>query len=130
MELEGEKPTPFFCKMNKKRLAKALFEELHVEEVDENGKESVKIIREQNSIEWEVWKYYYNLNSKQEARIDKEEILQNTDVLTKIDLEDVKKLVSEITEGEMSVTLNNTRKKWPLDRMDLVGLFIIFLEIF
>ena len=25
-----------------------------MEEVDENGKESVKIIREQNSIEWEV----------------------------------------------------------------------------
>ena len=109
MQLEGERPTRFFCKMNKKRLAKAQFEELHVEEVDENGKESVKIIREQNGIEWEVRKYYYNLYSEQEARIDKEDILQNIDVLTKIDQEDVKKLDGEITEGEVSVTLKNTR---------------------
>ena len=40
--------------MNEKRLAKAQFEEQHVKEVDENGRESVKIIREQNGIEWEV----------------------------------------------------------------------------
>ena len=45
MQLEGERPTRFFCKMNKKRLAKAQFEELHIEEVDENGREAVRIIR-------------------------------------------------------------------------------------
>ena len=69
MQLEGEKPTRFFCKMNKKQLAKAQFEEVHVEEVDENGKETVRIIREQSSIEWEVRKYYYNLYSQQHARV-------------------------------------------------------------
>ena len=99
----------FFCKMNKKHLAKAQFEELHVEEFDENGKEVVKILREQKSIKWEVRKYYYNLYSEQEARVDKEEILQNIEVVTKIDLEDVNKLEREITEGEVSVTLKNTK---------------------
>ena len=54
LQQEGERPAQFFCKMNKKCLAKAQFEELHIEEVDENGRELVKIISEQNSIEWEV----------------------------------------------------------------------------
>ena len=30
MQLEGEKPSKFFCSLNKKRLAKAQFEELHM----------------------------------------------------------------------------------------------------
>ena len=38
MQLEGEKPTRFFCKMNRKRLPRFQFKELHVEEVDENSK--------------------------------------------------------------------------------------------
>ena len=37
--------------------------------------------------------------------IDKEEILQNTDVLIKIDKEDVTKLDREVTEGEVPSTL-------------------------
>ena len=47
--------------------------------------------------------------SEKDARIDKEEILQNTDVLTKIDAEDVRRLDGEITEGEVSSTLKNTK---------------------
>ena len=114
MQLEGERPTRFFCKMNKKRLAKSQFQELHVEEVDKDGKESVRIITEPKSIKWEVRKYYFNLYSQQEARVDKEEIMQNIEVLTKIDQEDIKKLDSEITEGEVSVTLKNTKNNFRL----------------
>ena len=44
MQLEGEKPTGFFCKMNRKHLAKAQFEEVHLEEVYEKGKETIRII--------------------------------------------------------------------------------------
>ena len=51
MQLEGEKLTRFFCKMNRKYLAKAQFEEVHLEEVDEKGKETIKVKREQESIE-------------------------------------------------------------------------------
>ena len=36
--------------MNKKRLAKAQFEELHVEEVEKDGKESVKIIENRKAL--------------------------------------------------------------------------------
>ena len=50
--------------MNKKRLAKAQFEELHVVKKDIEGREKVKIITEQKSIEWEVRKYYYNFYSQ------------------------------------------------------------------
>ena len=51
MQLEGQRPTRFFCKMNRKHLAKAQFEELHLEEVDESGRETIKVIREQESIQ-------------------------------------------------------------------------------
>ena len=91
MQLEGDKPLRFFCKMTKKMLAKAQFEELHIIEKDKEGKERVKIITEQKSIEWEVWKYYYNLYGPQEARINKEEILQDIEVLTKLNQEDNKR---------------------------------------
>ena len=90
-------------------MAKAQFEVLHVEEVDENGKEVTKILKEQKSIEWEVRKYYYNLYSEQDARVNKEEILQNIEVVTKIDPEDVNELECKITEGELAVTLKNTK---------------------
>ena len=72
MQLEGERPKRFFCKMNKKCLAKAQFKELHVEEVDKDGRESMRIITEQKSIEWEVLKYYFNLYSQQEGRVNRE----------------------------------------------------------
>ena len=38
MQLEGEKPTKFFCKLNKKHLEKTQFEELHVVGKKPNGK--------------------------------------------------------------------------------------------
>ena len=72
-----------------------------MEEVDEKGKETIKVISEQESIEWEVRKFYYNLYSEGEARIDKEEILKNIDVLTKIDEEDAKRLDTKIMEEEV-----------------------------
>ena len=60
MQLEGEKPTKFLCKLNKKHLEKAQFEVLHVVEKKPNG-EVVKIVTEQKAIEWEVRKFYWNL---------------------------------------------------------------------
>ena len=58
VQLEGKKPTSFFCNLNKKRLAKAQFEDLHVMEKNKDGREEVKIITEQKAIEWEVKKYF------------------------------------------------------------------------
>ena len=61
MQLEGEKLTQFFCKMNKKFQAKAQFKEIHLEEVDHQGKEVTKVIRDQETIEKEVRQFYCNL---------------------------------------------------------------------
>ena len=69
----------------------------------------MKVIAEQKSIKWEVRKYYGKLCSKQEARVNKEEILRNIEVLTKLEQEDSRGLECEITEGEVSVTLKNTK---------------------
>ena len=75
VQLEGEKPTRFVCNLNKKRLAKAQFEDLHVMEKNRDGREEVRVITEQKSIEWEVRKYYWKLFGEHETRLDKEEIL-------------------------------------------------------
>ena len=104
MQLEGEKPTRFFCKMNKKFQAKAQFEKIHLEEVDHRGKEVTKVIQDQETIEKEVRKFYCNLYSEGEANVDKDEIIRNIEAVTKIDEEDAKRLDTEITEEEVSST--------------------------
>ena len=70
MQLEGKKPTKFFCKLNKKHLEKAQFEELHVVEKKPNGEEVIKIVTDQKAIEWEVRKFYWNLYQDEEKKID------------------------------------------------------------
>ena len=52
MQLEGGKPTKFFCNMNKKRTEKAQFEELHIVEKKPGGEEQIKVITEQKLVEW------------------------------------------------------------------------------
>ena len=84
MQLESERPMKYFCRMNKKIGVKAQFETLHVEDVDEDGKKIIRVVQDQKEIEWEVRKYYYNLYSEKETRVDKEEILQNIENVTKI----------------------------------------------
>ena len=51
MQLEGEKPTKYFCSMNKKFQEKAQFEEIILEEVDESRKEVTRVVRDQEEIE-------------------------------------------------------------------------------
>ena len=109
LQLEGERPMRFFCKMNKKIGAKAQFETLHVEDIDKGGRKVIRIIHDQTNIEWEVRKYYYNLYSEKETRVDKDEILQNIEKVTKIDNKDASRLECKITEGEVAVTLLNTK---------------------
>ena len=64
MELEGEKPSKFFCSMNKKQVEKVQFYEVHKIEKDNNGKVTTKVIRDQNALKWDVrlfyWKFYHN----------------------------------------------------------------------
>ena len=67
------------------------------------------MITEQKDIEWEVRKYYWRLYSEHEARVDKDKILRNIDVLPRLELEDTRRLECEITEEEVSVTLKNTK---------------------
>ena len=109
MQLEGEKPTQFFCRMNKKIGAKAQFEVLHVEDEDKEGKKTIRVVQEQKEIEWEVRKFYYKLYSEKEAKVDKTEILQNIEEMTKISDVDMCKLECGITEGEVAVTLMQTK---------------------
>ena len=44
-QLEGEKPTRFFCSMNKKFQEKAQFDEIILEELNEDGKEITRLLK-------------------------------------------------------------------------------------
>ena len=46
MQLEGEKPTKYFCNMNEKLQEKAQLEEIILEEVDDSGKEVTRVVRD------------------------------------------------------------------------------------
>ena len=109
MQLEGEKPTKYFCIMNKKFQTKAQFEEILLEEVDHKGKEVTRVVRDQEEIEKEVRMFYSNLYSEGKAHVDKDEIIRSIETVTKIDEEDAKRLELEITEEEVSSTLKNTK---------------------
>merc|ERR1711951_73195 len=108
MQLEGEKPTRFFC-IYKKVGAKAQFEVLHIEDVDENGVKMIRIVEDQDAIEQEVREFYCNICMEKEAAVDKNVILQNIEEITKIEDDDVNKLERKITEGEVAVTLLHTK---------------------
>ena len=60
--LEGERPTKFFCSLSKKLKSKAQFETLHVKEVGANGEEVIREVTKQNEVEWEVRKFYWKLH--------------------------------------------------------------------
>ena len=44
-QLEGERPTKFFCNMNRKMKSKAQFEEVHVREKDDRGEDTVRVVK-------------------------------------------------------------------------------------
>ena len=118
LQLEGEKPTKFFCRMNKKQMEKAQFEELHIVEKKAGGEEQIKIVTEQKSIEWQVRCFYWKLYQEQEndfnqvessIRAHKEEILKNIKTIKKVNEDDKMRMDAEITEEEVRRTLKNTR---------------------
>ena len=51
------------------------FEEVHVKETNERGEETVRIVKKQSSVEWEVRKYYWSLYRKEETFCSKKDIL-------------------------------------------------------
>ena len=95
--------------MNKKFQEKAQFEEIILEEVNEDGKETTRVIKDQEEIEKEVRNFYSNLYSEGKMCVDKDEIIKSIETVTKIDKEDVKRLELEIMEGEVSSTLKVTK---------------------
>ena len=90
--LEEERPTKFFCSMNKlphvchgeKLKNRAQFEVLQVKETDENSVLSIREVTKQREIEWEVRKFYWKLYRKETTIIDKNEILERIGEVKKI----------------------------------------------
>ena len=100
-----ERQTKFFCNLNKKRLEKAQFEELHKVEKRRNEEEGIRIVTEQKSIECEVRKFYWKLYQKEEKAFDKEEILRNIAEVKKVCTEDKENMDRKMSGDEVSNTL-------------------------
>ena len=83
-QLEGERPTKFFCSMNHKMKSKAQFEEVHVKERNERGEETMRLVKKQSSVEWEMRKYYWSLYRKEETFCSKKHILEKIGEVKKI----------------------------------------------
>ena len=99
----------FFYSMNKKRLEKAQFDELHIVERKDDGHNEIRVVKEQKAVEWEVRKYYWNLYKAQETNVDTEEILESIAELKKVSLDDKSRLEQKVTGEEVSNTLKQTR---------------------
>ena len=56
--LKGKKPTKNLCKLNKKVKSVAQFDTLIVKEEHDNGGTIETTVKDQKTIEWEVWKFY------------------------------------------------------------------------
>ena len=59
--IEGERPTKFFCQMTKKVKGMAQLDNVIIKEKYFNGVEQVFTIRDQSRIKWEVTIFYWNL---------------------------------------------------------------------
>ena len=95
--------------MNKKRMEKAQFEELHIVEKKPGGEEQTKVITDQKQVEWEVRKFYWKLYQEEEKTINKEEVLKNIASIKKVSEDDRLLMDGKISEEEVGRTLKNTR---------------------
>ena len=107
--LESEKTTKFFCKLNMKVKSTAQFDKLIVKEENPDGQVRERTITDQKSLEWEVRKYYWKLYGKQKVVIDKEEVKNMTGNIKKISQLEKDKLHEKNTMTEVITCLQNTR---------------------
>ena len=82
----------FFCSMNRKMKSKAQFDKVHVKERNERGEETVRIVKKQSSVKWEVRKYYWSLYRKEETFCSKQDILEKIGEVKKISEEETASL--------------------------------------
>ena len=94
--------------MNKKRMEKAQFEELHVVEKKPDGREEVRIVKKQKEVEWEVRNFYWNLYKEQESNVNINEILENITKMKKVSQDDKLRLDERITGEEECNTKTKT----------------------
>ena len=107
--LEGEKPTRFFCSMNRKMKSKAQFETVHVKEENESREELIRVVTMQSAVEWEVRKFYWSQYRIEETFHNEQDILDRIGVVKGISEDDRCNLKDEITMEEVGIknTKNN-----------------------
>ena len=89
--------------------SRAQFEEVHVREKDDRGEDTIRVVKKQSSVEWEVRKFYWNLYRCEETNCRKEEILEKIGDVRKISEDESYRLEEKITMDEVSKTLRNTK---------------------
>ena len=107
MNLEGQKPTKYFCSLEKQMKKSTLLDSLFIENDEDKTEETF----DQGVIEKEVKKCYKNLYAKTTTYADKKDIFRfiGKSKLKTLTPEEPKKLEREIDQNEVSQCLKGTR---------------------
>ena len=108
--LEGERPTRFFCFMNKKRRKTAQFTTLVRKVVDKQGNEMEETLTEQSRIEGEVHDYYKDLYKHCEVEHTYDKIIEQIGYdVKRVPEHEKETLENPISMSELNDALLNTR---------------------
>ena len=110
--LEGEKPTKYFCSLQKVVKKHTRIMELHIKHEQNNGPPIIESIKDQSRIEAKVTEFYRDLysfrySSASAARL--ENFIENSPLIKRLNQEQRDKLEMQIAEAEVSKYLRGIR---------------------
>ena len=110
--LEGEKPTKYFCSLQKVVKKNTGLTELHIEHAQENSPPIIEVIKDQAAIEAKITSYYrnlYNYRDSDASAARLEQFMKNSPLIKKLSPEQREQLDLQITEAEVHKYLKGMR---------------------
>ncbi|MCP3681025.1 MAG: hypothetical protein GY782_12690, partial [Gammaproteobacteria bacterium] len=103
--LEGEKPTKYFCSLQKIVEKNSGITELHIEHAQDGQPPIIEVIKDQAAIEGKITSFYSNLYSRRDSEASTarlEQFIKNSPLIKKLSQEQREKLDMQISEAEVS----------------------------
>ncbi len=110
--LEGEKPTKYFCSLQKIVEKHSGITELHIEHEQKNGPPIIESIKDQAKIEEKICDFYRNLYAERDSTASAarlENFMRNSPLIKKLSQEQRDKLEVKISEAEVHKYLRGMR---------------------
>merc|ERR1712082_560366 len=110
--LKGEKPTKYFCSIQKVVEKNSGITELHIEHAQDGKPPIIEVIKDQAAIEGKITSFYSNLYSRKDSEASTarlEQFIKNSPLIKKLSHEQDEKLDMQISEKEVSNYLRGMR---------------------